>query len=804
MSDSGQAPAAASRLPLAAHALALALIALAVSPAYLPPLRGHRVYLSQDTGDIAYATLRSHIDDLERHGFIAWCPGVGTGHYRAANPTYGLYSIRALIYLAVPGYAAQVMAIVFYAFWAGVGAYLLGLALGRNFFAGLFLGLIWPLAGVVTSMTANIPYLAAAAWLPWALAAWFGLDRLATRAAATGAALALVAAEGDLFGAGITLAAISLLALWSPVSGSRKKEALAVGAAAIVLAGLAAVVWMPALAFLPESRRAAGLDLSQATAFSLHPLRIVNLFAPRFFGQGPEQSFWANSLTTSLTGHGFWFQTVYLGLLAPLFALAALVRPHPQRRLAVALLGAAGLFFILAGGRHTPLAPWLMEHVQALRAFRYPAKLFTWTSLFLLAAAGLGIAPIMKSLENDRSRRRIAMATLVISALVLTSITILAANSIEEIKSISPLPALSFLRIRQDLLRLGLFAAGVPGLILLLGRREGLRRRALPVALIGISALDLLTALPNFQTGPIQDLDRPATTAQAIRAAGSGRLLIDDNLYQFLTTGPRTALMPNWGLLDNLEYAFGKTATLPARMEALYYGPALTAQGAAVFRVLAARWVLAPLGHESDWVAELERQGVIKKWLTLDKENIVIFAAAEAAPKVMITREVRFLPSRDQALAAALDNPAPGARLTYIAADEAVSNGARVRPAPTPPVPALVPLSGNDRVLAVTTPDGDHETVSVSLDAPAWIVIREYLLPGWQARLDGQPTCLYWADGISRAVFAPAGKHELAFAFRPPELRRGAWLSVATALILILALLGDAWRRSSPFPRCRN
>jgi hypothetical protein len=69
--------------------------------------------------------------------------------------------------------------------------------------------------------------------------------------------------------------------------------------------------------------------------------------------------------------------------------------------------------------------------------------------------------------------------------------------------------------------------------------------------------------------------------------------------------------------------------------------------------------------------------------------------------------------------------------------------------------------------------------VTVKLSSPAVLVVREYLLPGWRAAVDGRETRLYYADGIGRAVFLEPGRHDVEFWFSPWELRAGLWLSAA-------------------------
>ena len=104
-----------------------------VAAAYLVPVLQGRIFYSDDTTDINYVMFRSHVTDLKTRGFTAWSPGLATGHYRAADPTYGIWSpLRLIIFLLVPVFYTHPATTVIYTFLAGLGAYLLGLVGDRH------------------------------------------------------------------------------------------------------------------------------------------------------------------------------------------------------------------------------------------------------------------------------------------------------------------------------------------------------------------------------------------------------------------------------------------------------------------------------------------------------------------------------------------------------------------------------------------------------------------------------------------------------------------------------------------------
>lgn len=87
-------------------------------------------------------------------------------------------------------------------------------------------------------------------------------------------------------------------------------------------------------------------------------------------------------------------------------------------------------------------------------------------------------------------------------------------------------------------------------------------------------------------------------------------------------------------------------------------------------------------------------------------------------------------------------------------------------------LPEELPL--RDTIELVVWQDGQAK-FRVYAGRPRWFILRNTLLPGWQASLDGVPTSIHEADGIFQAVAVPAGWHDVEFRFSP-------WLALAESL----------------------
>jgi hypothetical protein len=84
-------------------------------------------------------------------------------------------------------------------------------------------------------------------------------------------------------------------------------------------------------------------------------------------------------------------------------------------------------------------------------------------------------------------------------------------------------------------------------------------------------------------------------------------------------------------------------------------------------------------------------------------------------------------------------------------------------------------------------------TLQADLDDAGFVVLGDVHYPGWRATVDGQPTPLYRANSIVRAVYVPAGQHTLTFSFLPVDFVLGTAVSLFT-LLLMGGLLFWSWR----------
>lgn len=107
---------------------------------------------------------------------------------------------------------------------------------------------------------------------------------------------------------------------------------------------------------------------------------------------------------------------------------------------------------------------------------------------------------------------------------------------------------------------------------------------------------------------------------------------------------------------------------------------------------------------------------------------------------------------------------------------------------PAPP-PLAAPGRG-DSLVAITEYGLNQVALQAEMASPGFVVLADMAYPGWRVTVDGVETAVYRANSIMRAVYLPAGTHEIRFTFRPPDFMIGAVLS---GLGLLICLVVEGW-----------
>ncbi|MFY9344392.1 MAG: hypothetical protein WAT39_18005 [Planctomycetota bacterium] len=109
---------------------------------------------------------------------------------------------------------------------------------------------------------------------------------------------------------------------------------------------------------------------------------------------------------------------------------------------------------------------------------------------------------------------------------------------------------------------------------------------------------------------------------------------------------------------------------------------------------------------------------------------------------------------------------------------------------------AAAPVPGGadgSAVVEIVSHQDERVQIRVEASVDGYLRLADPHDPGWIATIDGSATPVFVADHYLRAVFVPAGKHEVVFAFAGPRVVWPLRVSLL-ALLVIVGLHGWSWR----------
>ena len=76
--------------------------------------------------------------------------------------------------------------------------------------------------------------------------------------------------------------------------------------------------------------------------------------------------------------------------------------------------------------------------------------------------------------------------------------------------------------------------------------------------------------------------------------------------------------------------------------------------------------------------------------------------------------------------------------------------------------------------------------IEVDTPQPSMLVLNDSWDSGWKAKVDGVEQSVLRVNYAFRGVVVPAGKHTVAFVYRPPLVLIGLWVSGVTLVLLAI------------------
>jgi hypothetical protein len=452
----------------------------------------------------------------------------------------------------------------------------------------------------------------------------------------------------------------------------------------------------------------------------------------------------AGMLSPLLFGRGpahFWpaWDRVELGFAGIVTLLLAPfgLKQNP-RRVILLLLAAVGLFVAL--GPATPLHPFLYEYLPGFSQLRVPARFLLLTNFALAMLACSGLHRWQKNIIPSQQLLGWAGTLAAVTAFALPLAWYLAAAQ-NAPAAVQTLPlALTV-------------ALATPAAALLIGPRWV--TLLLAVELIGLGAwveIDHTNPDEGYQSGPAIELLR----------AQPGPFRIDV---------AATSWQPDAATVHRLEAINGLHNPLALAHYDTYYW-SVGHRGSPQYNFLNAKYLLADKG-------KLAADASFIPVFDADPQ-VDVYLNTQALPRISLVYEIKQVNNDTEAFAAVHSPDFDPFRLVV------VNGGA-----------ALLAKKPGKSTLRYSHYSAHTQTVEAVTPSPAYLVFSEVWYPGWQARLDGEPTSLLRANYAFRAVYLPVGEHTVELTFSPGSWRYASSVSLGTLLILFTIFLASLCRRTA-------
>ena len=82
------------------------------------------------------------------------------------------------------------------------------------------------------------------------------------------------------------------------------------------------------------------------------------------------------------------------------------------------------------------------------------------------------------------------------------------------------------------------------------------------------------------------------------------------------------------------------------------------------------------------------------------------------------------------------------------------------------------------------TDEPTYYRLNVKANNPGWLFLADANYPGWRAFIDGRETPIYTAQILGKAVYIPAGDHDVTITFKSMSFELGLRITLATLLAI--------------------
>ena len=377
--------------------LAIILLLFIITLYFLPVIFSDQTYASRDIYNF-FNPRRFFAAETIRSGTIPlWNPYLASGVPFLANLQGAVFYPLSIIYYILPFQLGFKCFIVLHYYLAGLFMFLLMRRWRYDTYSSFISALVFMFGGYMISILDNVAFLTSAVWLPLIVLLF---DRSLSEKKLgyliiTGVVIGLQILGGDasfyIFSTFIFMFAYLLYYLITVKSLSMKERGkimMFLPLAWVIGICLAAIQLIPFMEFVSYSTRMEGFSYENITKWSFHPLELIQLLVPYFYGSTVPMCRWFGQ---------FWLDTFYIGivpLLLVIFSLCCLRKKFNYFLLII-------IFFSLfmAFGKYNPLYSW-SQYIPVINMLHYPVKYLFLAGFSLAVLSGIGCSALFSKLEN--------------------------------------------------------------------------------------------------------------------------------------------------------------------------------------------------------------------------------------------------------------------------------------------------------------------------------------------------------------------------------------------------------------------
>jgi len=761
------------------------------------------------------------IQEVCRQGFLPyWNPYLNYGEPVLANPNFLFFYPSTFLLIVLPIDVAYALHYVLHFAVAAVGTYGLARRWGLSRGAAFFSGFVFTFSGPMLSLGDLYNRMAVAAWIPWALLLTDSALRTSSRR--PWILLTLVFTLQFLGAEPFTLIATFALCFGYAVfqgagtpGQSIRRPLVTFFLVGALMVALATVQLLPSLNLLSTSRRGIeGLPFNETTRWSLHPLHLLELAIPGFFGSSIDSpTLWTMVLSNRNSPY---YPSLFVGFIPLFLALAGWALGNDRRR---NFAGAGALaLLVLAFGRFTPVFAWVYLLVPPLALVRFPAKLFIPMLLLVALLAGMGLDTLRskpQAWKNRRSQMVRPLEALLGCVVIFWLIALLAPGLIDSptqwilVKTNkmfvrTPAGELTPAQVagaaRYFIRMLHIHLPGLCGFLLgallwlrALGLEASWARRALPgIVAVAFGQLVVVnysvnpTVPRSFYTYRPPVLDhfdpshKPYRFAYIFREAQSPMATPDVQGFLSFESIPEAAAYPPAAQLAFRDRLILSRASMLLNIEGVMnidvegsYPPYLFEFWVHALRGFPDPALTACLLGRSNMRYKVLRS---PRAVATQREVAPIF---NGSPKPHYLYENLCLVPRAYAAGGAQHSKSVADTLRHLADPAFDTTGEIFTSSDSTGAPSASP-AGSAGTVQITDYQPNEVTLRAVLSRAGYVTLLDRFDPGWHASVDGQEVRVFRVNQLFRAVHCEAGEHEIRFYYQQRGLLPGLVLSLAT------------------------